>query len=72
MTTGLLVRAALTDCIYKRGVQLTPKARMTLTNAALLTHVSTDVRTLNQVPASSTDMGAGCRRAASMHAHSGL
>ncbi|TFK93972.1 ABC protein [Polyporus arcularius HHB13444] len=43
MTTGLLARAALISSIYKRGVSLTGKARMTLPNAALVTHISTDV-----------------------------
>ena len=43
MTTGLLARAALTSSIYKRGLNLTGKARTTLTNAALVTHISTDV-----------------------------
>ena len=43
MTTGLLARAALTSSIYKRGVSLTGKARTNLTNAALVTHISTDV-----------------------------
>ena len=43
MTTGLLARAALISSIYKRGVSLTGKARTTLPNAALVTHISTDV-----------------------------
>ncbi|KAI1797261.1 P-loop containing nucleoside triphosphate hydrolase protein [Ganoderma leucocontextum] len=43
MTTGLLARAALTSSIYKRGVSLTGKARTTLPNATLVTHISTDV-----------------------------
>ncbi|KAJ7454700.1 ABC protein [Mycena latifolia] len=43
MTTGVLVRAALTASIYKRGVRLTGKARTTLTNSDILNHVSTDV-----------------------------
>ena len=43
MTTGLLARAALTSSIYKRGVSLTGKARTSLPNAALVTHISTDV-----------------------------
>ncbi|OBZ72274.1 Oligomycin resistance ATP-dependent permease YOR1 [Grifola frondosa] len=43
MTTGLLARAALISSIYKRGVTLTGKARTGLPNAALVTHISTDV-----------------------------
>ncbi|KAI0711948.1 P-loop containing nucleoside triphosphate hydrolase protein [Cerioporus squamosus] len=43
MTTGLLARAALISSVYKRGVSLTGKARMTLPNAALVTHISTDI-----------------------------
>ncbi|CDO74908.1 hypothetical protein BN946_scf184988.g15 [Trametes cinnabarina] len=43
MTTGLLARAALISSIYKRGVSLTGKARTTLPNSALVTHISTDV-----------------------------
>ncbi|KAI0956120.1 hypothetical protein AcV7_006609 [Taiwanofungus camphoratus] len=43
MTTGLLARAALISSIYKRGVALTGKARTTLPNAKLVTHISTDV-----------------------------
>ncbi|KAH8112628.1 ABC protein [Phellopilus nigrolimitatus] len=43
MSTGVLARAALISSIYKRGVRLTPKARTTLNNAALVNHISTDV-----------------------------
>ena len=43
MSTGVLARAALIASIYKRGVNLTPKARTSLTNAALVNHISTDV-----------------------------
>ena len=43
MTTGVLARGALIACIYERGVQLTGKERVKLTNAALVTHISTDV-----------------------------
>ncbi|KAJ6632266.1 P-loop containing nucleoside triphosphate hydrolase protein [Mycena sp. CBHHK59/15] len=43
MTTGVLARTALTGSIYKRGVRLTGKARTSLTNSAILNHVSTDV-----------------------------
>jgi len=43
MTTGVLARAALINSIYKRGVNLTGKARTKFTNADLVNHVSTDV-----------------------------
>ncbi|KAH7925482.1 ABC protein [Leucogyrophana mollusca] len=43
MTTGVLARAALTAAIYERGVNLTGKARVKLTNATLVNHISTDV-----------------------------
>lgn len=43
MSTGVLARAALIASIYRRGVALTPKARTTLNNAALVNHISTDV-----------------------------
>ncbi|KAK7032833.1 ABC protein [Favolaschia claudopus] len=43
MTTGILVRSALTASIYKRGVRLTGKARTTLTNSDIMNHVSTDL-----------------------------
>ncbi|KAI5990317.1 ABC protein [Pisolithus orientalis] len=43
METGILARAALIACIYKRGVKLTGKERVKLTNAALINHISTDV-----------------------------
>lgn len=43
MSTGVLARAALIGSIYKRGVNLTPKARTKHTNAALVNHISTDV-----------------------------
>ncbi|KAF9237594.1 ABC protein [Melanogaster broomeanus] len=43
MATGLLARAALIACIYERGVSLTGKARVELTNAMLVNHISTDV-----------------------------
>ena len=46
MNTGLLARAALISSIYKRGISLTGKARTTLPNAALVTHISTDVSIL--------------------------
>jgi len=43
MTTGVLARAALIVCIYERGVNLTGRERVKLTNAALVNHISTDV-----------------------------
>ncbi|KAG2153342.1 ABC protein [Suillus clintonianus] len=43
MITGVLARAALITCIYERGVNLTGKARVKLSNAALVNHISTDV-----------------------------
>ncbi|KAF9243526.1 ABC protein [Melanogaster broomeanus] len=43
MATGVLARAALIASIYERGVMLTGKARLNLTNATLVNHISTDV-----------------------------
>lgn len=43
MTTGLLARAALIGSIYKRGVNMTGKARTNFPNSALVNHISTDV-----------------------------
>lgn len=43
MTTGLLARAALISSVYKRGVNLTGKARTNLPNSVLVNHISTDV-----------------------------
>lgn len=43
MTTGVLARAALISSLYKRGVNLSGKARTTITNATLMNHISTDV-----------------------------
>lgn len=42
MATGIFARAALINSIYKRGVNLTGKARTTMTNAALVNFISTD------------------------------
>ncbi|KAF9234111.1 ABC protein [Melanogaster broomeanus] len=42
MATGVLARAALIASIYERGVNLTGKARVKLTNATLVNHISTD------------------------------
>ncbi|KAF9234112.1 ABC protein [Melanogaster broomeanus] len=43
MATGVLARAALIASIYERGVSLTGKARVKLTNATLVNHISSDV-----------------------------
>ncbi|KAF7317064.1 ABC protein [Mycena chlorophos] len=43
MYTGVLSRAALTALIYKRAVRLSGKSRVFLTNAKILTHLSSDV-----------------------------
>ncbi|KAH7884664.1 ABC protein [Phlebopus sp. FC_14] len=43
MATGVLARGALIASIYERGVHLTGKARVKLTNATLVNHISTDV-----------------------------
>ncbi|KIO14750.1 hypothetical protein M404DRAFT_120129 [Pisolithus tinctorius Marx 270] len=43
MSTGVLARAVLIASIYERGVNLTGKERVKLTNAALVNHISTDV-----------------------------
>ncbi|KAF5393181.1 hypothetical protein D9757_001344 [Collybiopsis confluens] len=43
MTTGVLARAALTNCIYKRGLLLTGKSRVDLPNAKLVNSISTDI-----------------------------
>ncbi|KIO14752.1 hypothetical protein M404DRAFT_119962 [Pisolithus tinctorius Marx 270] len=43
MSTGVLARAALIASIYERGINLTGKERLKLTNAALVNHISTDV-----------------------------
>ncbi|KAJ3535552.1 hypothetical protein NM688_g6963 [Phlebia brevispora] len=43
MTTGLLARAALISSVYKRGVNLTGKARTKFPNSALVNHISTDI-----------------------------
>jgi len=43
MATGLLARTALITCIYERGVNLTGKERVKLSNSTLVNHISTDV-----------------------------
>lgn len=42
MTTGVLARGTLIASLYKRGVYLTGKARLSVPNAALINHVSND------------------------------
>ncbi|KAF8972123.1 hypothetical protein BDZ97DRAFT_1913365 [Flammula alnicola] len=43
MVTGVLARGALIRSIYKRGVNLTGKARTSISNSDLMNHISTDV-----------------------------
>lgn len=43
MTTGVLIRSALTSLVYKRGIMLTPKARSGMPNSRLVNFVSSDV-----------------------------
>ncbi|KAF5327366.1 hypothetical protein D9619_004466 [Psilocybe cf. subviscida] len=43
MFTGILARAALIKSIYKRGVNLTGKARTSISNSDIVNHISTDV-----------------------------
>ncbi|KAJ3763217.1 ABC protein [Lentinula raphanica] len=43
MTTGVLARGALTNCVYKRSVLLTGRARIDYTNAKLVNSISTDI-----------------------------
>ncbi|KZP31699.1 ABC protein [Athelia psychrophila] len=43
MGTGILARGALIGAVYKRSVHLSGKARTTITNAALMNHLSTDI-----------------------------
>ncbi|KAF8899910.1 ABC protein [Gymnopilus junonius] len=43
MITGVLARATLIKSIYKRGVNMTGRARTKITNADLVNHISTDV-----------------------------
>ncbi|KAF9048460.1 ABC protein [Panaeolus papilionaceus] len=47
MVTGNLARTALIKSIYKRGVNLTGKARSQLSNSDLMNHISTDVSLSN-------------------------
>lgn len=41
--TGVLLRAGLITAVYDRSLQLTTRARSTLTNGKLINHISTDV-----------------------------
>lgn len=41
--TGVLLRAGLISAVYDRSLQLTTRARSTLTNGKLINHISTDV-----------------------------
>ncbi|KAF9565380.1 ABC protein, partial [Agrocybe pediades] len=43
MAAGVFARSALIKSIYKRGVNLTSKARTNISNSDLVNHVSTDV-----------------------------
>ncbi|KAI0035574.1 ABC protein [Vararia minispora EC-137] len=43
MSTGVIVRGALTSMVYKRGVMLTPSARNTMPNSRLVNFVSSDI-----------------------------
>ncbi|KAF9484380.1 ABC protein [Pholiota conissans] len=43
MLTGTLARGTLIKSIYKRGVNLTGKARTSITNSDITNHISTDV-----------------------------
>jgi len=43
MVAGTFARTALIKSIYETGMNLTGKSRTTLTNSALMNHVSTDV-----------------------------
>ena len=47
MVTGVMARATLARSIYKRGVNLTGKAQMNISNSDLMSHISTDVRYLS-------------------------
>lgn len=42
MTTGALLRGGLIAAIHTRSLRLTSRARATLTNGKLVTHVGTD------------------------------
>jgi hypothetical protein len=43
MFTGSLVRAALINSLYKRGVSLSGKSRTELPNSVLVNHLSADI-----------------------------
>jgi hypothetical protein len=73
MVTGVMARATLVRSIYKRGVNLTGKARMKISNSDLMNHISTDVRYLSSRIYLQLDKLDLCSRSAeSTHALSGL
>ncbi|KAJ3504976.1 hypothetical protein NLJ89_g7658 [Agrocybe chaxingu] len=43
MITGVLTRAALIKSLYNRGMNLTAKARVSISNSDLMNHISTDI-----------------------------
>ena len=61
MTTGLLARAALIASVYKRGVNLTGKARTKFPNSALVNHISTDVSLSSRMYAVDAVLTSSCR-----------
>lgn len=71
MMTGVLARGTLIKSIYKRGVNLTGRARTKITNADLVNHISTDVGFLLAVT-SLHFIYHGSRLVELMHVHSGL
>jgi ATP-binding cassette, subfamily C (CFTR/MRP), member 1 len=48
MVTGVLARTALISSIYKRSIDMTQKSRARFSNAAIMTHISTDVSRVDQ------------------------
>lgn len=67
MSTGVLARAALITCIYERGVNLTGKARVKLSNAALVNHISTDVSRIDAAAQWLVSRMLKCMRASLIH-----
>jgi hypothetical protein len=49
MSTGVIVRGALTSMVYQRGVMLTPAARAKIPNSRLINFVSSDVGVVNRL-----------------------
>ena len=41
--TGILARGALIAAVYRRAMKMSGKARVTITNAKLVSHISTDI-----------------------------